>query len=230
MLFLAREGKTLFLRLFVTLFIAINIFVAYLSAAEIYCGEIKITPAADGAGPWDYSDSKNITNGNRALVENEHFTTNVENLVRGKTTLSPLPDLEYTVYRFPNHHRALWALSRFQRKNKGTLPTRSVSSFAKHVECYFEKATIFKPRDGVVQMLYAMHLHMSGDMDLAEQRYKIAEKMLPESSELAYNFGLFYFEIKNYGAALEYAKKAYGTGYPMLGLRTKLEKVGEWQD
>jgi hypothetical protein len=37
-----------------------------------------------------------------------------------------------------------------------------------------------------------------------------------------------YFDMKDYGKAVEYAKKAYDLGFPLAGLRNKLKQAGKW--
>jgi len=39
-----------------------------------------------------------------------------------------------------------------------------------------------------------------------------------------------YADLKNYPLAREEARQAYKLGYPLPGLRNKLEKLGEWQE
>jgi len=201
-------------------------------AREILCGSIAITPNRDGGGPWDYTDPVNqqpnaaATQGYLKLVEGAHFTPEVEKLIRGKTGVKPLGDIAYTLYRFPNHHRALWAMSRLQRKSGGKLPTKpGASPQSRYVECYFRKAIMFKPDDPVVYMLYGMHLHLSGDLTEAEKQYKIAETYDPSNSELLYNMGLLFFDMEDYKRAQAYAKRAYDLGYPLPGLARKLKNI-----
>jgi len=42
--------------------------------------------------------------------------------------------------------------------------------------------------------------------------------------------GLIYFDLKDYDKALSFAHRAYGSGFPLPGLRDKLKKVGKWQE
>jgi tetratricopeptide (TPR) repeat protein len=48
------------------------------------------------------------------------------------------------------------------------------------------------------------------------------------SAEINYTLGLMYAEQRSYGPARECAKRAYALGYPLPGLKKRLEKAGEW--
>jgi hypothetical protein len=52
----------------------------------------------------------------------------------------------------------------------------------------------------------------------------------PQSAEANYNLGLLYAEQQDYAPAMKHAAAAYGAGYPLMGLRRKLEKVGAWRE
>src|SRR3990170_454495 len=62
----------------------------------------------DGARPPDYRFER----GKLAVVEKRHFTPKVERLISGESNSKPGPDIGYTLNKFPNHHRALLALSK----------------------------------------------------------------------------------------------------------------------
>jgi tetratricopeptide (TPR) repeat protein len=51
-----------------------------------------------------------------------------------------------------------------------------------------------------------------------------------ESAEIQYNLGLINLEAGHVDAAVENAKRAYELGYPLPGLRNKLQKLGRWQE
>lgn len=51
-----------------------------------------------------------------------------------------------------------------------------------------------------------------------------------ESAEIAYNLGLIDLELGDVDSALASAKKAYGRGYPLPGLRQKLQRMGRWTE
>ena len=187
-------------------------------------------PAATGVfgRPLDYTDPTSREPRSEygpgktylSIVENVHFTGEIETLLKGNTSTDPLGDILYTLNAFPNHHRALWAASRLQfKQGKPLKPT---------AECLLERAIRFKPLDAVVHTIYGAHLHKSGKINEAIQQYQIAEKINPNWSELQYNMGLLYLEIKQYAQAKQHAQRAYQLGYPLPGLRNKLKQVGQW--
>jgi hypothetical protein len=48
------------------------------------------------------------------------------------------------------------------------------------------------------------------------------------SSEIHYNLGLVLLEVNEPALAAQHAKKAYELGYPLPGLRQRLERIGYW--
>lgn len=178
---------------------------------------------------WDYTDPKNwrpsgdAPQGRIRLVENVHFDANVENLVRGHTAIDPLGDIRYTLNRFPNHPRALWAMSRASRHPKWQSRTNQTQ-----VACFFEKALHLHPNDKSVMMVYGMHLHKSGKLDEAAEKYQRAGQLGLDSSEYHYNYGLLLFDKGEMEEAREQAELAYQKGYPLPGLQKKLSAAGHW--
>lgn len=199
---------------------------------------------------WDYTDPGNwVPTGDAPqtrikLVENVHFTPKVEQLIRGHTEEDPLGDISYTLTRFPNHTRALWALSRYWRmtgtekswRNYGDPIKRSslimaeVRGWPPTAECAFDRAIRFKPNDSAVRMVFGMHLHVTGKQTEALEQYKEAERLGLNSTEFRYNRGLLHFDMGNFDAARKDAQAAYAKGYPLPGLKDKLKGVGQWEE
>jgi hypothetical protein len=178
-------------------------------------------------GPFDYTNPAHVRD-HLAIVEQFHFDRGVDSLKghaqSGRDMLGG--DLAYTLRAFPNHHRALDAMGRYQLQSKQTpAPGARMSA-----ECYFERAMVFAPHDGVVHMVYGIYLARQGDLDAALERYLEALQMTPDSTELHYNLGLLYADMKRYDDARDQAWLAYGSGFPLLGLRNKLLRAGEWRD
>lgn len=48
------------------------------------------------------------------------------------------------------------------------------------------------------------------------------------SAEIHYNLGLIYLDLGNADAALASAQTAYRLGYPLPGLRNRLQRLGKW--
>ncbi len=188
-----------------------------------YCGTIV---NSDGFGPFDYMNPVH-----RQLhlpkVEGAHFTPAVEQLRSGKSG-EVWSDIAYVLRRFPNHHRALYSMMRYQLSlPKPVQPW----GFGRHVllpmECYFLRALKFKPTDSVVYGLYGLYFYRIDNYESALSKFQRALEISPDSAELNYNIGLLYFEQGNYDAARKHAEKAYAQNYPLAGLKNKLKMLEE---
>ncbi|MBA3058020.1 MAG: hypothetical protein KJ614_01055 [Gammaproteobacteria bacterium] len=184
-------------------------------------------------GPFDYRPDRyipeNTYRSHRALlgiVENAHFTPDVEMLIRGKTSTTPGNDISYTLGVFPNHHRALLAMAALSDKEKTDKPDGARFS----VDCYFRRAVTWRPDDNIVHMIYARYLAKSKRIDEAEQQLGIAASQAKDNPMTHNNLGLIYFDMKSYGQALVHAHKAYALGLGMPNLREQLKSVGKWEE
>jgi tetratricopeptide (TPR) repeat protein len=175
-------------------------------------------------GPFDYNNPDNKGQ-NLHIVETMHFTPQVEQLIRGQSGYVG-GDLDYTLRAFPNHPRALNAMARLALQEK--TPTPRGAHFS--VECYFNRAMDFVPTDPVPYLLYGNYLAKSSREQEALEKYQQAEKIDPQNANVLYNMGLLYFNMKQYDQSLTYAKKAYAAGFPLPGLRQKLESAGQWKE
>jgi Flp pilus assembly protein TadD len=88
----------------------------------------------------------------------------------------------------------------------------------------------FAPTDGTVHMVYGIYFTRKGDRDAALEQYLEAQKLMPESVELHYNLGLLYTSLARYDDALSEAHQAYAGGFPLMGLKNKLMRLGVWRD
>lgn len=171
-----------------------------------------------GYGPFDYTspnDKKHLN-----IVEIYHFTSKVETLKSGESGYLD-GDLDYTLRAFPNHHRALNAMMRYQEQ-----PYQKLHADIPPIECYLQRAMHFAPHDSVPFMLYGIYLHKHGRLQQALDQYRKAEKIQPNHPELLYNLGLLLIDLKQPDQAREYARKAYSAGHPLLGLKNKLKQLG----
>ena len=194
--------------------------------AEVFldCGTMEEYFGVDVNGPYDYTNLTDVRE-NLPIVERNHFTEEVERLERGTHhARDPMGDIAYTLRAFPNHTRALYAMVRYQLKmQKPPAPGHRGSA-----DCYFYFAMSFKPDDGAVLTIYAIYLHRVGRLDEALGRYNQALEFASNSAGLHYNLGLLYFDLSDFTSSREHAIRAYELGYPLPGLRTKLEKAGNW--
>jgi len=191
--------------------------------ASPLCGEVA-NYGPGQYGPFDYTNSGHKKKELR-VVESFHFSKDVENLTAGMTgTIGS--DISYTLNAFPNHHRALSAMSRLSIRDKQSKPTGAKYSAL----CYFDRAIRFKPGDAMVRSLYGSHLLELGKLDMALEQLNVALQIDPENPTFNYNLGLLYFERKDYKKAEDFARKAYSQGFPLLGLKNKLIKAGKWSN
>ncbi|MHB8849273.1 MAG: ABC transporter permease [Burkholderiales bacterium] len=196
-------------------------------------GQMLSALAADGAcppvapspgqfGPFDYNDPDNKGH-NLQIVEQYHFSPSVQLLAHGESG-SVGSDLDYVLRAFPNHPRALNSMANLAIKEKKDRPNGAHFT----VGCYFERAFGFAPSDAVIHMVYANYLYQIHKDTAALEQDAQAEKLDPQNANILYNEGLLYFNLKDYDKSLVYAQKAYAAGFPLPGLRNKLEKIGKW--
>jgi tetratricopeptide (TPR) repeat protein len=155
------------------------------------------------------------------IVEQYHFTPEIENLQRGLTGYIP-GELDFVLRALPNHYRALAAMSRWQSMNR-TVPD-SLAGRIYTVDCYFKRAFALHPDDATLHIIYGTHLFKAGKLEEADAHYALAEEHGTENAELYYNRGLLKLQLGDRAAAQAYADKAYALGYPLPGLRNKLER------
>lgn len=186
--------------------------------AANYCGELT-----SSFGPFDYRSP--IGKKNLRVVENAHFTPDVEYLTRPNAA-SIAADLSYTLAVFPNHHRALASMAALGVRENAPKPNRARFSVA----CYFERAMRFQPNDGVVRMVYGTYLANRGSLGDAITQLREAVALEPEDPTINYNLGLLYLKANDPDLALTYAKKAYLLGFPLPKLKERLMERGKWKD
>jgi tetratricopeptide (TPR) repeat protein len=172
-------------------------------------------------GPYDY---RTATESQKRLVEGAHFTPPVESLQRGIGNRSLGADIDYTLRAFPNHPRALLAMKRLGEREKK--PKVRGANYA--VGCYFDRAARFAPDDPAVRVVYGHYLIDRGDAAGARKQLELAREKARDDANLSYNLGLAYFDLKDYALAREYAKRAYELGFPLEGLKKKLQQAGQW--
>jgi Flp pilus assembly protein TadD len=173
------------------------------------CGSLQ-----NAYGPFDYRDPT-VRGQSLPIVEQFHFTPDVEMLVHGKSG-TVIGDLDYTLRAFPNHPRALQALARY------ALAGGHFNNEIPSADCYFQRALTFASDDATVQAIYGSYLAKRGDVEAARSRYEEALRLAPDSGEVNYNAGLFFLQQGDLARAKTLAKAAYDRGYPLPGLRRKI--------
>lgn len=188
--------------------------------AEI-CGNLKAD--AQGYGPWNYNDMW-ARKHKIPLVEQYHFTQSVETLEHGDTgTIGH--DLDYTLRRIPNHHRALYSMLKLALRQKTKIPRDSSYT----MECWFQRAEKFAPKDGVVWMLQGIYQNKLGNHEKAIALMEKGTEIEPNNPNIHYNLGLLYTNAKEYEKARKQAHLAYQGGFPLPGLKQKLIAAGQWE-
>ena len=190
---------------------------AWAQSGNTACGSI-----ANATGPFDYRTDRDKL----PIVLGAHFTPEVEALLRGTTNTRPGGDIDYTLRAIPNNHRALLAMVRLGEKEKTPQPSGSRYS----IQCWFERAVLFRPDDGIVRMIYSTYLNSNGRAPEATRQLEIATSYAQDNAFTHYNIGLHYFDMKNYDRALLQAHKAIELGFPQPVLRDKLQSVGKWTE
>ena len=179
------------------------------------CGPLK-------PNPWDYRTDRQFY----ALVENAHFTPQVETLIRGQSGHLPAPDIEYTLGKFPNHPRALLAATRLSERDQLEARNR----LPRPVECYYEMALRFAPDDAVVRMLYARFLAARARKPEAITQVEEALRRSDGNPLTRRNAGLVFIEMKEFQRARELAYSLQRK-YPDEDVLTKaLAGAGEWRE
>lgn len=182
------------------------------------CGD----PFRNHYGPFDYNTT---TQEQRELVEKFHFTEQVATLRAGESTTKIGADIAYTLRVFPNHPRALMAMALLAQREKSDTPVGA----ALPVSCWFERAITFRPKDATVRLVYGTALSRENNQAAALEQFRRGLELAPDNANLHYNIGLTYFELKDYDDALVHAKRAYELGFPLPGLRNKLQAAKRWK-
>ena len=103
-------------------------------------------------------------------------------------------NIDYTLYAFPNHVRALHAMGVWQLKQRKASPMQYERMLRetrlRTAECYFERAIMYVPNDGMVHAVYGAFLHKAGALQKAVTEYQRASELMPDTPEPHYTHGL----------------------------------------
>lgn len=175
-----------------------------------------------GAGPFDYRYEHQFL----LTVERVHFTPKVEALLAGQSTSRPAPDIDYTLNKFPNHHRALLSLIRLGQKMK----TNHVDGMRYSIDCFFDRAVYFRADDTIVRVLYSQYLEGTGRTADAIKQLDFAAMRAGDNGFSHFNIGMGYFDLKQYDAALKQAHAAASLGFDRQELADRLKSAGKWKE
>ena len=185
------------------------------------CPEIKVDPAhvldyrIRDSSAWmkfQYEDNWN-----------NHTSPAVEHISAGEYSHRVMADLNFTLSRWTNHVVALEALIQY------TVAGGKSYEFPP-AECYFASAHRWDPDDISPYLLEGQFYFAVHQYERAAQSYQQALKIDDGSADAHYNLGLVYLQLQNYDAALSHAQAAYLAGYPLPGLRKRLQDLGKWRE
>ncbi len=174
-------------------------------------------------GPFDYLERANLPN-ELGVVERHHFNSDVEHLIRGQTSPTPMGDISYTLYAWPNHHRALYSAIRFRMQG---YPEYRVPDNRKipTAECFLQRAIQFSPRDATTYMLYGILLQRTKQPEKALQQYRLAHSINSKDTQIIYNMALVLIELGKLDEAQKLADQVYATDFPLKGLKKRLDQA-----
>ncbi len=188
-------------------------------AQAAVCGD----PFSDGSQAQDYRTASAEA---RRVVERRHFTDDVRMMRGGTSTSEVAADIAYTLRKFPNHHQALMTMGDYSLKVKRNPPPGARYA----VECWFDRALRFAPDDAMVKTAYGLYLIKRNKPQAAVEQLESALALAGDDANVHYNLGLAFVDLKQYDKALARAHAAYRMGFPLPGLKNKLQRAGAWRE
>ncbi|MBW7930467.1 MAG: tetratricopeptide repeat protein [Gammaproteobacteria bacterium] len=191
----------------------------YMAERVAECGSLF-----NSVGPFDYRTrhSSAQRDWDDQDTTRNHYDPAYQRIKEREFSERVMADIDFLLRAYPNHYPALQLLIEYDAG--GGWPHRFRSP-----DCYFERARRFQPDDLTVIMYEAYYWLKKGDRERAARAYQDALVLQPDSADANYNYGLLLANEGDYERALGYAQKAYAAGYPLAGLRRKLEKAGKWR-
>jgi hypothetical protein len=180
------------------------------------CGELT-----SSYGPYDYRTNRDML----PIVERHHFPVSVETLVKGVS--GPVgAELNYVLTTFPNHHRALLAMTRLSERQRWQIPNGARYD----IDCYYERALRFRPNDVVARLLYVAYLAKRNRRKDALAQLAAATGYAADNGFSHYNVGMQYLELGEHAKALDQAHRAQALGFEGTELRNRLKAAGRWSE
>lgn len=174
-------------------------------------------------GPHDYRDY-NARARVLPVVERRHFTPAIEELAGNSRYIAQ--DLSYTLNKFPNHYRALDAISRLGAKVGSEQPQGSDHS----IDCWFQRAVVFQPKDAILRLTYGIHLERMGKLPEALKHAEAGLRLDPGNAKILYYLARFKLRLGEPEEARRYALEAQAAGFAIADLREELTALGHWED
>lgn len=143
-------------------------------------------------------------------------------LSSGNLKWNVMNNLHFVLQKIPNDHRALSILVQWDKAGGRD------SDYASPA-CYLTWAQQFTPDDAAVWVFGGYYFYQKKDVERAKTWWEQALALEPGNADVHYNLGLLMFEQGLYAGSRTHAQAAYAAGFPLPGLREKLQGVGEWQ-
>ena len=176
--------------------------------------------------PWDATDPANAWHVNDA--RQNHCNATVRALkggIHGNPRML-MGDIDFALKRIPNHRDCLVPLVKYQAK-KG-YPFFPEEAKYPSADCYIRNAQSLFPHDMYLWSLQGLNYYYHDDFEAAAKTFQQVVDKQPKNAEAYYNLGLARFQMKDYKASADAAKQAYALGFPLNGLKRKLQKAGAW--
>lgn len=200
--------------------VILSVVAANLQASELSPSDLSYTCKDQSYDPnaFDFNDPDPYIQQEIRDIEKHHFNEKVRKGIGGQTGYL-IADLAFILRNVPNHYPALSVIGNYYLAGK---PSRGYAP----ADCFFLFSQTFRPYDGNVALIYGIFLAKSQRYGEAERQYLVAIDNLAEPAEAHYNLGLLYLKTGQNERALEQAKVAYSRGYPLPGLKRKLQNLG----
>lgn len=151
-----------------------------------------------------------------------HIQPAQKQISSGNLSRNVMNNLHFVLHKVPNDHRALALLVQWAKA--GGYDKKYASP-----GCYLTWARQFTPDDTTVLAYGGYYFYDKKDVDRARQWWEQALAIDADNADVNYNLGLLMFDQGRYTDARTHAMAAYAAGYPLPGLREKLQQVGQWQ-
>jgi tetratricopeptide (TPR) repeat protein len=186
------------------------------------CGPVRSVDTSEGA--IDYRKRFSTVSANNGVANLDRFHTRLaqDDMRKQQLSYNVKANLDFSLRYSPNHHTALQILSAYE------LGGGKEHEFPS-TDCYFYWASLFAPTDDQVAVIGATYLWKKGRLAAAEEWFQRALRLNVDSVEARYNLGLLYVKLGRFEEANTQAQIAYAGGYPLAGLRRKLEQAGKWK-
>lgn len=187
-------------------------------AAAALLGACLGLARAQGNEGWDYYRKYNTPPKDLLYnVEKYHLYEGIAKLGRHEYKYAQA-DFGFMLNYFPNHPRALLLMmdTLFQTKRPILF------------EQYITRAIDMFPDTPSSYVVLGIYKHRLGRYQEAIQPYEHALELKPDYADAHYNLALTYVELNQLEKANQHAQRAYALGYPLPGLRTKLQQLKAW--